>query len=314
MPYLNFSSAKPTFKLFIILFSIITIGIITFFAGLLIARVIFWLHLDQVNDILYGRYELLTDRQLKYFQIIQSIGFFILPGFFLRWLFSSPEKEYFNISIRFRAVPIILLIGIFLFAMPIINWLVEINQRVSFPEIFNNVETQLRQMENSYSDYAERLLYTENFAQFLLNILMIAIIPAIGEELIFRGIIQKLFIEISNNVHLSILITAFLFSAVHGQFFGFAPRFVLGLFLGYLMVWNKSIWLPVFAHFTNNAIAVTAYYLHNAGKLNSLPENIGLAEGKIFIVPLSILITVVLILLLRKSITKNSIAYDDSNS
>ena len=308
MPYLNFYSAKPALKLLIIFFSVITIGIITFFVGLLLGRLIFWMHLDQVNDVLYGRYELLSNWQLKYFQLIQSLGFFVLPGLFLHWLFSTPTEKYFNIEYKARAIHVIILVVVFIVGTPLINWLVDMNQKVVFPDYMKSLETSLRQTEDSYAQFTGRLLSVNNFGYYLFNLLIIAIIPAIGEELIFRGIFQKFFIEISKNINLSVIITAILFSAIHGQFFGFIPRFLLGVFLGYLMIWGKSVWFPIIAHFINNAVAVTSYYLYSTGALNTSPDSIGTTNKGGYLVLISIGLTAFLIYFLRNQLKKTATA------
>ena len=74
--------------------------------------------------------------------------------------------------------------------------------------------------------------------------------------------IQKIFLKWNGKVHLSIWLTALVFSAVHMQFLGFFPRLILGAVLGYMLVWSGSLWLPIVAHFTNNAFAVSCYLFH----------------------------------------------------
>jgi hypothetical protein len=85
---------------------------------------------------------------------------------------------------------------------------------------------------------------------------LIAIIPAIGEELLFRGVLQRIFTEWFKSAHWGIWISAFLFSAIHMQFFGFLPRMFLGLFFGYLLEATGSLWIPILAHFINNLTGV----------------------------------------------------------
>ena len=109
----------------------------------------------------------------------------------------------------------------------------------------------------------------------IVNLFMIGVLAAIGEELIFRGLFQKLFTQIVKNPHLAILITAILFSAFHFQFFSFLPRFVLGLILGYLMYLGRSIWFPIIAHFVNNAMGVIYYYFNSKGSADDMLEEIG---------------------------------------
>ncbi|MFO8053840.1 MAG: CPBP family intramembrane glutamic endopeptidase, partial [Bacteroidales bacterium] len=88
------------------------------------------------------------------------------------------------------------------------------------------------------------------------------LLPAIGEELLFRGVLQQLLSKLFANVHLGILVTAILFSAIHMQFFGFLPRIVLGLVLGYAFYLSGNIWMPVVIHFVNNAFAVVIAHLY----------------------------------------------------
>lgn len=273
MPFINFYSARPTLKLLIILLSVITIGIIVFFIGILLGRLIFWMHLDEVNYVLSGKYDLISDWQLKFFQLMQSIGFFLLPGIFLYWIFSTSTEQYFE-SRKSPGIKVVILLGLaFVVGMPLISWIVEINQNIELPYSFSSIEQELQNKEEQYAGLTKRLLVAPNIGHLLFNILMIAIIPAIGEEFLFRGVLQKLFKEITRNIHVSVLITAFIFSAVHGQFYGFVPRFLLGIFFGYLMVWSGTIWIPVVAHFINNAIAVVVYYVD--GK-NTISEGTGI--------------------------------------
>jgi hypothetical protein len=95
-------------------------------------------------------------------------------------------------------------------------------------------------------------------------VFLIAFIPALGEELFFRGALQQIF-QNKKNAIMAIWLTAFIFSAIHFQFYGFVPRFLLGAFFGYLLVWSGNLWLPVLAHFANNAIAIVFYYLKYNG-------------------------------------------------
>jgi membrane protease YdiL (CAAX protease family) len=99
-----------------------------------------------------------------------------------------------------------------------------------------------------------------HLGDLLLNLLVIAIVPAIGEELLFRGYLQQSFSNWLSNPHVAIIVTAVLFSAIHLHFQAFLPRFILGVLLGYLFYWSGSLWLPILAHFANNAQAVIISY------------------------------------------------------
>jgi hypothetical protein len=125
----------------------------------------------------------------------------------------------------------------------------------------------------------------------LVNLVVIALLPAIGEELMFRGVVQRVMTGLFRNVHAGVVLTAVVFSAIHVQFFGFFPRMLLGVYLGYLLLWSGTIWMPVAAHFLNNAAAVIAAYLVDSGRLPVDPDRIGLGEGSESLVILSVVLT-----------------------
>jgi len=119
---------------------------------------------------------------------------------------------------------------------------------------------------------------------------MVGVLAAVGEELIFRGLFQKLLTGMLKNPHMAILVTAILFSAFHFQFFSFLPRFVLGLILGYLMYLGRSIWFPIIAHFVNNAMGVIYYYFNSKGSTDDMLEEIGTST----MLPMTALISLLL--------------------
>jgi len=303
MPYLNFNSAKAASKLLIVIMSVLTIGIIVWFTGVLLGRLIFWMDLDEVNNVFYGKIELLSVEQLKYFQFIQTLGFFLLPGIFLHWIFSSEREYYFEVRPRLKIKSVILTVIVVLAALPLINWILELNYAIKFPESINGIENSLRGLEEKYALITERLLTSENIGHYIVNIIIIALFPAIGEELMFRGVFQKLFYEINKNSHWAVLITALIFSLIHGQFFGIIPRFLLGILLGYLMVWAQTIWLPVIAHFTNNALVVTLQYLAQRKIINGEDNFYTSIGDPTFVLIISALVVGTLVYLIRRNET-----------
>lgn len=129
---------------------------------------------------------------------------------------------------------------------------------VEFPESladsFDQMEEQGRLMTEYLTDFY-------SFPYFLLVLVVVAIVPAIGEELLFRGLIQKYLHKIWKNPHVAIWVTAMFFSAFHMQFYGFVPRMVLGAFFGYLLYFSGNLWYAVFAHFINNGFTLLMIYL-----------------------------------------------------
>ena len=126
---------------------------------------------------------------------------------------------------------------------------------------FAGLESLMRQLEEKAKVLTQQMLYTPSVKQLILNLAIIALLPALGEELFFRGILQKHLIEWFKKDLWGILTAAFIFSAFHFQFLSFLPRFILGIVLGYLFVSSKSIWLNMLAHFTNNALAVVSFFV-----------------------------------------------------
>lgn len=128
-----------------------------------------------------------------------------------------------------------------------------LNQQLPLP-------TWMKDMENSANELVKILLHMDSPAELLLNLLTVGVVAALGEELVFRGIVQQQMNKVFKNPVVSIWITAIIFSAIHLQFVGFFPRMILGAGLGYLFYWSRSLWLPILVHFLFNSSQVVAYY------------------------------------------------------
>ena len=136
---------------------------------------------------------------------------------------------------------------------PFIGLLLEWNMMIPFPD-------WLLSSDGKSEAIVEAFLKMSTYWDLLFTLLVVAVVPAIGEELLFRGYLQQSFSKWLSNPHVAIIVTAVLFSAIHLHFQGFFPRFILGVLLGYLFYWSGSLWLPILAHFTNNAQAVIFSY------------------------------------------------------
>ena len=212
---------------------------------------------------------------LKYFQTVQSLGMFVLPPFIIAWLYSRNYAEYLKTNIFPRVSSYVLVMAIVFFSLPFIQFLSQLNQGISFPEGLKGLENWLMNKEESAQELTKRFLSADSWKGLLVNVLVVGVLPAIGEEFVFRGVVQRIFSKWTRNEHLGILIAAFLFSAMHIQFYGLFPRFFLGVLFGYLLLWSGSIWLPVFGHFVNNASAVIVFYFTDevnfkAGKYDAM--------------------------------------------
>ena len=239
-------------------------------------------------------------RVLKYFQVVQSIGVFIVPPFILGWLFHGKILEYLCLNKKVTSESVLLVLVLSFAASPFVNFIGEINANMQLPEWLSGVENWMKNAEEKAAELTEAFLNVETTGGLLFNIFMVAFLPAIGEELLFRGVIQRIFTNWTRNFHWGIWISAILFSALHMQFYGFIPRVFLGVLFGYLMVWSGSMWLPIIAHFINNAVAVVAMYMIDKKLLSPEIEEIGTTSDSYYMAAVSFILIVVFMLMIKR--------------
>jgi membrane protease YdiL (CAAX protease family) len=201
---------------------------------------------------------------LKILQLIQSFGMFVMPPLVLAYFWSEKPLAYLFLDRKTNWKNVVFVVLLMIILIPFINMLGDFNQQLKLPNAFSGLELLMKEKELQAQQLSDKLLNVHNIQGLAFNILLIALIPALGEELFFRGLLQRILGE-NRNVVAAIWIVAFLFSAIHLQFYGFIPRLLLGAFFGYMLVWSGNLWLPIIAHFTNNFIAIIFYYLKNNG-------------------------------------------------
>lgn len=237
---------------------------------------------------------------LKYFQVLQSIGLFVVPPFIVGALFHENFSEYLLIN-RTAPVKIYLFASLtLLLVIPFINFLGALNSQMKLPEALSGIENWMKTMEDAAALMVEKFMKVESISGLMFNLFMIAVLPALGEELLFRGVIQRIFTTWTKNYHWGIWITAFLFSAMHMQFYGFLPRMALGAMFGYLLVWTGTMWVPILAHFVNNTMGVLGYYFINKGVISKDIETYGSGSEQIPLVFVSIALVGLLLFLIYR--------------
>ena len=182
-------------------------------------------------------------------------------------------------------------------AYPIVNLSFLANEAIPLPEWAKMFESQAE-------DTLMKILPMPTPFIFLVNLVVIAILPGIGEELIFRGVLQKEIGLMARNPVLAIWIAAIIFSAIHLQFEGFLPRMVLGVVLGYLYYWTGNLWVPMLAHAFNNGIQILLIYI--TGMDISTFDEKSSDQLQWWMIPLSI----VLMYFISTAIRKNSKALE----
>lgn len=203
---------------------------------------------------------------IRIVQTFSSIGMFLVPALLFAY---CQDKKWLNYGSANRK-PHYLLVNVTLLLSIVILPLVAVteqwNQSLQLPESMANVQQWMRAMEDRAEEMMTFLTFEHSTGTLILNLLVMAALPAICEEFLFRGTIQSFLMKQTDKPHLAIWISAFVFSAIHFQFFGFVPRFLLGAYLGYLFYWSRSLWLPILAHFLHNALSlIISYSLQGRG-------------------------------------------------
>ena len=234
-----------------------------------------------------------TTESLKWLQFIQTVGTFLLPPILGAWIWTEDHRPFVWLKMDKGAhwSLFLLAVAVMLCALPGINLLADLNSRITLPESLASIEQIMKQWEEKAAALTESFLQAGGICGFCGSIALMALLPALAEELSFRGTLQQILTAEGASkarVHLIIWVTAFIFSAIHMQFYGFIPRMLLGAAFGYAFVWTGSLWVPVVMHFTNNACVVIAYYA--LGDAKNTADTFG-AGGTWWIGVLSLLIT-----------------------
>ncbi len=197
---------------------------------------------------------------VKVLQAVSSVAMFLVPPLVFAYLSDSKPLNYIGLK---KPVPVVFFaIGVImtLVAFPMVAWLSELNQHLHLPPSMQATEKVLRDAEVQNNNLLKTLLDMKSPADLVIMLLMLAVLPGVAEELFFRGVLQRLFIQITKRPWVGIIITAVIFSALHGQFLGFIPRVVLGIVLGALFWFSGSLWPGILAHFIYNGLQIVLVY------------------------------------------------------
>jgi uncharacterized protein len=263
----GFHRTSPVRQLLISLLIVVAVG-----------TVIFTLFLFAGNFIFSGNLSLagnpapvtgLSDPGFIRFTLLaQDISFFIIPALIIL-VFLDPGYQTGILNLKTVRLNDILLVTIMAFcAFPVTGFAGKLNAGMELPDWLSGIEQWMIEKEDYADHLLEVIMTPATFGGMWFNLLLIAFLPAVGEELIFRGVFQKILHNIFRSGHLSVWVTSVLFSAIHFQFYGFFPRLILGLIFGYLFLWGRNIWLPVIAHLINNAVPTIGAYIKGWETIN----------------------------------------------
>jgi hypothetical protein len=287
-----------------LLFAIVLGGaifLVFFLGGLLISG----FDLSSVSENLIAD---IGEKDINFFRflmIMQSIAMLLIPAIIVRKMLLPEDQRSLNDLYMPELNEIVLVILLILCILPINGIAGEVNAGMKFPEWLSGLEEWMRLKEDEAAELVRLLIPSDSAGVMLINLFIIAILPAISEELFFRGVLQRIFYGFFRSPHTAIWFTSILFSAIHLQFYGFIPRLILGLSFGYLYYWGRTLWLPVIAHFVNNATAVAGEYFFGMGSNTSVVDTENWT--KLLILPTYVFLSLVILLYFRNKFNKEQI-------
>ncbi len=230
-------------------------------------------------------------------------GLILIPGLYILGIEKrNPMVLFSNKSLYAQSI-ILTIIVVIVFMIPN-SYFIEWNASLTMPDFLKGFESWAREKEDMATALTSYLTTFNSFGQFALAFFVIAVLPGIGEELVFRGMLQPELHRATGNVHVAIWISAIMFSAIHLQFFGFVPRVLLGVLFGYLYYWSGNIAVPMVAHFINNGFSVVMIYLFQKGVIDINLES-GEAAPPLMVILFTI-VTFALLLYLKKIHRENN--------
>ncbi len=253
----NYETKSPWVALLITMVNMLVLGVMIGTGLIFLLALAKGIPVQEIQSFLTENSSVSDRNFLRNTLLIQHLTLFILPALLTAYIVA--KRKYLT-YLHLDKIPLLrnifVGIGIFLASFPLIQYSYSINKLIPLPDWAMN-------MEDATGELINNLLITTGPMELIFNVFLIGIIPGIGEELIFRGLIQRNIRKLIANPLAAIWITAIIFSAFHFQFQGFIPRMLLGALLGYLYYWTNNLWVPIIAHAFNNGIQVIMQYLYS---------------------------------------------------
>ncbi|MBM3415051.1 MAG: CPBP family intramembrane metalloprotease [Bacteroidetes bacterium] len=305
----GFMKTKPAGNQFLILVGVVLVSCFVIgMIGTLALSAITGISLESMTDLSsldYSKPAVINF--LRGMQLVQFISLFVVPVFICLRLFSTEDKKYMGWKNPSHPGYIMAGIGVMLIALPFTSWLGEINRNIPFP---SGIESWMKEQEEDAAKTIQALLSRHTVKDLLLNIVFVAGLAAVGEELLFRGMAQRLLIKMFKSPWAGILISAAIFSAMHMQFYGFLPRFALGVLLGIIYWYSGSLWVAMLAHFIYDVVLIVVAYFNPemlADENNMQLSNLALAGT----LSLALVLPLVIWMQRKSATTFNAVYADD---
>lgn len=191
--------------------------------------------------------------------LLQFLFLFTVPSLLFAY-FSDPKPgEYLSLKAPHHSLYWILGLLLILVAYPLVEYIGYLNHKIPVGE---STARWMKGMEEEAGRQIRFMLRDRSVGELIKNLVFIALFAGIGEELFFRGILQRIFIRLTQNPWMGIVLTAAIFSGMHFQFYGFFPRFLLGILLGAIYWYSGSMWTAILAHFLYDAVIILVVYFN----------------------------------------------------
>lgn len=237
--------------------------------GALISSALFHIPLSDILNLLGNTSDASNIGFLKFYNAFATFGAWVVSAF----LFTKVRSYKVNSLWKFQMPKVrfiwALLPVLFISAVVVSAYLLNLNERLPIPvsvRSFFNSANSAKMLEN--------MLQMNTNLDLFVNIICIALFPALFEEIFFRGTLQPLFSGFFKNHHVGIWLCSITFALVHLNIDQIMPMMFLALVLGYLFYYTKSIYTNILIHFLNNSLAIFAYYYqNNSGIAKQVVEN-----------------------------------------
>lgn len=207
--------------------------------------------------------------------MMQNVLVFIIPAM-LVVLQSCPKPWHvmgLDLAPDWRAL---LLVAVaYVVSIPVLNYTVHLNEAMHLPSSLSWLEQMMRASEDAAQAVTRQLLENSTLPAMLLAVFAVGVMAGVGEEFFFRGAMLGMWRQNGAREHLSVWVVAIVFSAIHLQFYGFVPRMLIGVWLGYLFVWTRSLWVPIAAHALNNSMVVIFSWLTDTHRMTLDIDHVG---------------------------------------
>ncbi len=258
----SFSESGPWMQFMMLIFLVLGGAVFFSVLGLMSATLFFPVEVSDIPDLMRAPYNELSIEVLKYLQGFTTLGVFLVPGLFGAYLFSPTPGAFLGIESfpRRSGLVVVLLILLALSGTTISDAFYRLSKSIDWPQSLAFLKEIIESTEELMGEQIEAFLRMDSFGDFIEVFLIMAILPAVCEETLFRGTLQPVLNKALRNRHLGIWLTAFFFALLHQQFYTFLSILALGAVLGYLKEWSGSLWVPVILHLVNNGTIVIISY------------------------------------------------------